>query len=111
MAPRRLDWAIFEKNDGEIMAAAPRRKRRVLRAAQVEPVRGRLHHAIVSRLFETLFALMSRRITIVEDEPAIRENYADVLRKHGYEVATFANRPAAMQAFRTQLPSLAIIDV
>ena len=22
MAPRRLDWAIFEKNDGEIMAAA-----------------------------------------------------------------------------------------
>jgi two-component system OmpR family response regulator len=54
---------------------------------------------------------MGRRIAIVEDEPAIRENYADVLRKHGYEVATYANRPTAMQAFRTQLPSLAIIDI
>src|SRR6476661_6254137 len=54
---------------------------------------------------------MGRRIAVVEDEPAIRENYADVLRKHGYEVATYANRPSAMQAFGTQLPSLAIIDV
>jgi two-component system OmpR family response regulator len=54
---------------------------------------------------------MGRRIAVVEDEPAIRENYADVLRKHGYEVATYANRPSALQAFRTQLPSLAIIDV
>src|SRR6478672_12106515 len=54
---------------------------------------------------------MGRRIAVVEDEPAIRETYADVLRKHGYEVAAYANRPSAMQAFRTQLPSLAIIDV
>ena len=54
---------------------------------------------------------MGRRIAIVEDEPAIRENYADVLRKHGYEVAAYASRPAAMQAFKTQLPSLALIDV
>src|SRR6478672_1597983 len=54
---------------------------------------------------------MGRRIAVVEDEPAIRENYADVLRKHGYEVAAYASRPAAMQAFKTQLPSLAIIDV
>jgi two-component system OmpR family response regulator len=54
---------------------------------------------------------MARRIAIVEDEPAIRENYADVLRKHGYEVAAYAARPQAMQAFRLQLPSLAIIDV
>jgi two-component system OmpR family response regulator len=54
---------------------------------------------------------MGRRIAIVEDEPAIRENYADVLRKHGYEVAAYANRPTAMQAFKTQLPSLALIDV
>ena len=29
-----------------------------------------------------------RRIAIVEDEPAIRANYADALRRHGYEVAT-----------------------
>jgi len=36
---------------------------------------------------------MARRIAIVEDESAIRENYADVLRKQGYEVQTFAERP------------------
>jgi two-component system OmpR family response regulator len=54
---------------------------------------------------------MARRIAIVEDEPAIRQNYADVLRKHGYEVAAYASRPLAMQAFRVQLPSLALIDV
>ncbi len=54
---------------------------------------------------------MARRIAIVEDEPAIRQNYADVLRKHGYEVTAYVNRPLAIQAFRVQLPSLALIDV
>lgn len=54
---------------------------------------------------------MSRRIAIVEDEAAIRENYADVLRKQGYEVQTYANRRDAMSAFDIRLPSLAIIDI
>ena len=54
---------------------------------------------------------MSRRIAIVEDELAIRENYTDVLRKQGYEVNGYANRPLAMQAFKTRLPDLAIIDI
>ena len=54
---------------------------------------------------------MSRRIAIVEDEPAIRDNYADVLRKQGYEVAAFGNRADALAAFRTRLPDLAVIDI
>ncbi|HWL29532.1 MAG TPA: proteobacterial dedicated sortase system response regulator [Burkholderiaceae bacterium] len=54
---------------------------------------------------------MSRRIAIVEDEAAIRENYAAVLRKQGYEVSTYANRPKAMAAFNVRLPDLAIIDI
>jgi len=54
---------------------------------------------------------MARRIAIVEDEPAIRENYADILRKQGYQVHTYANRPQAMQAFRSRIPDLAIIDI
>jgi two-component system OmpR family response regulator len=54
---------------------------------------------------------MSRTIAIVEDEAAIRENYADVLRKQGYEVLAFANRPQAMDAFNHRLPDLAIIDI
>jgi two-component system OmpR family response regulator len=54
---------------------------------------------------------MSRRIAIVEDEPAIRANYADALRKQGYEVSAYGNRPDALAAFRTRLPDLAIIDI
>ena len=54
---------------------------------------------------------MSRRIAIVEDEAAIRENYAYVLRKQGYEVQTYANRKDAMAAFDMRLPNLAIIDI
>jgi two-component system OmpR family response regulator len=52
-----------------------------------------------------------RRIAIVEDEPAIRANYADVLRKQGYDVAAYANRADAIAAFRTRLPDLALIDI
>ncbi len=54
---------------------------------------------------------MAKRIAIVEDEPAIRENYADVLRKQGYEVVTFANRKEAITAFKTRLPDLALLDI
>ena len=54
---------------------------------------------------------MSRRIAIVEDEPAIRGNYADVLRKQGYEVAAYGNRADALAAFHTRLPDLAVIDI
>ena len=54
---------------------------------------------------------MPRRIAIVEDDPAIRANYADALRKHGYEVNAFAARGEAMGAFRTRLPDLAVIDI
>jgi len=54
---------------------------------------------------------MSRRIAIVEDEPAIRANYADVLKRQGYEVAAYARRDDALAAFRTRLPDLALIDI
>jgi two-component system OmpR family response regulator len=54
---------------------------------------------------------VSRRVAIVEDETAIRENYADVLRKQGYQVQTFANRVDALSAFEQRLPDLAIIDI
>lgn len=54
---------------------------------------------------------MGRRIAIVEDEAAIRANYADALARQGYEVAAYADRPEALAAFRTRLPDLAIIDI
>jgi len=52
-----------------------------------------------------------KRIAIVEDEAAIRENYADVLRAQGYQVQTYANRETATQAFSIKLPHLAILDI
>lgn len=52
-----------------------------------------------------------KRIAIVEDEAAIRENYKDVLQQQGYVVQTYPNRPQAMQAFNVRLPDLAIIDI
>src|SRR6266849_8866733 len=54
---------------------------------------------------------MPRRIAIVEDDAAIRANYADALKKHGYEVSAHAARAEAMGAFRTRLPDLAVIDI
>jgi two-component system OmpR family response regulator len=54
---------------------------------------------------------MSRWIAIVEDDSSIRENYADALRKQGYQVTGYADRAQAMQAFQGRLPQLAIIDI
>jgi len=54
---------------------------------------------------------MGRRIAIVEDEPAIRDNYADALRRQGYEVETYERRQPALSAFQQRLPDLAIIDI
>ena len=53
---------------------------------------------------------MPRRIAIVEDDPVIGANYADVLKKHGYEVIQHANRPDALAAMRTRLPDLVLLD-
>jgi two-component system OmpR family response regulator len=54
---------------------------------------------------------MKRQIAIVEDEPAMRENYAAAFERAGYGVRTFANRRTALAAFRTRLPDLAIVDI
>jgi len=54
---------------------------------------------------------MSKRIAIVEDEAAIRENYAAAFRREGYAVELFEARRPAMDAFDMRLPDLVIIDV
>jgi two-component system, OmpR family, response regulator len=50
-------------------------------------------------------------IAIVEDEPAIRENYAAAFVREGYAVRTYGNRAAAWAAFSARLPDLAVIDI
>ncbi len=54
---------------------------------------------------------MKKSIAIVEDEPAIRENYAAAFQRHGYSVRAYADRPTALSAFQTRLPDLAVIDI
>ena len=54
---------------------------------------------------------MAKRIAIVEDNEAIRENYSDALRRQGYEVAAYGTRTSAMAAFRLRLPDLAVVDI
>ena len=54
---------------------------------------------------------MPRTVAIVEDDAAIRANYADMLKKHGYQVRAHAARQSAAGAFRTQLPDLALLDI
>ncbi|PKF63630.1 proteobacterial dedicated sortase system response regulator [Psychromonas sp. psych-6C06] len=52
-----------------------------------------------------------KRIALVEDEKNIRENYIDLMSKHGYQVDAYDNRKDAMRAFEVRLPDLAIIDI
>jgi len=54
---------------------------------------------------------MSRRIAIVEDEAAIRENYAAAFRREGYSVDMYDARKPALEAFVARLPDLVVIDI
>ena len=54
---------------------------------------------------------MAESIAIVEDEPMIRDNYTESLRKQGYEVTSYENRTRARNGFRTRLPDLVLLDI
>ena len=54
---------------------------------------------------------MAKRIAIVEDEAAIRENYAAAFRREGYAVDAFAARAPALDAFEVRPPDLVVIDI
>lgn len=54
---------------------------------------------------------MAKRIAIIEDEAAIRENYSAAFRREGYTVDAFDAREPALNAFESRLPDLVVIDV
>lgn len=54
---------------------------------------------------------MLKHIAIVEDEPAIRENYADAFKQQGYKVSIYGSRNEAINAFNSRLPDLALLDI
>lgn len=54
---------------------------------------------------------MTYTIALVEDDQTLRDNYAQALKRDGYQVDCYDSRPAASDAFRRKLPDLAILDV
>jgi len=49
---------------------------------------------------------LAKRIAIVEDEAAIRDNYAAAFRREGYVVDAYDSRAPALEAFASRLPDL-----
>ena len=54
---------------------------------------------------------MQSRILFVEDDPVIRENYADALEEEGFVVESFSNRLSALRRLQEQLPDLVLLDI
>ncbi|MCF8055469.1 MAG: response regulator [Desulfocapsa sp.] len=54
---------------------------------------------------------MPYTIALVEDDEALRCNYAKALMRDGYQVDSYSSRPEASTAFSRRLPDLAILDV
>ena len=54
---------------------------------------------------------MAKCIAIVEDEAAIRDNYAAAFRREGYAVDTYDARGPALEAFDSRFPDLVVIDI
>ena len=53
----------------------------------------------------------ARRIVLVEDERALRDNYTLALSKAGFDVVGFSEAQSALAEVRERLPDVAIIDI
>ncbi len=54
---------------------------------------------------------MPKRIAIIEDEAAMRDNYVAAFQREGYGVDAYAARQPALDAFASRLPDLVVIDI
>ena len=55
--------------------------------------------------------VLAKRIAIVEDEAAIRDNYRAAFEREGYAVDAYEARQPALLAFEARLPDLVVIDI
>jgi two-component system OmpR family response regulator len=92
----RIDGISRQSGCGQIV---------INRGAALRPRAAALHFMSIRK------GPMKKVIAIVEDEPAIRDNYAAAFTRHGYAVRTYGTRKEAIEAFRGRLPDLAVIDV
>ena len=54
---------------------------------------------------------MTHTVVLVEDEPAIADNYREALTSFGYSVVVYHNEPDARAALQGELPDLVILDI
>jgi two-component system OmpR family response regulator len=54
---------------------------------------------------------LAKNIVIVEDEPAIRDNYREMLLRQGYQVTAYGTKSEAEEAFKQSLPDLVLLDI
>lgn len=54
---------------------------------------------------------MKKHLVLIEDEPAIRDNYLAAFERRGYQVSAYGDRASAYRVMQQDLPDLAIIDV
>jgi DNA-binding response OmpR family regulator len=84
---------------------------------RLEDVRGTGAKAVlkkplpVDRLLSLLGAVDARSVLLVEDDPDLGENLAEVLSPHGYRVVIATSLAAARRAAAAERPDLAVIDV
>ena len=52
-----------------------------------------------------------KRIVLVEDDDALRENYIEAFKRQGYQAIGYANRLSAEAGLSVRLPDLVIIDI
>lgn len=52
-----------------------------------------------------------KTIGYVEDNDAIRENYAECFMEAGFQVIAFGDAESALEAFRTSMPDLLLLDI
>lgn len=52
-----------------------------------------------------------RRIVLVEDEPALRDNYTLALSRAGFDVHGYSDAASGLTAVKQRLPDVAIIDI
>lgn len=55
--------------------------------------------------------MLNNKVLIVEDETILREAYAMVLKKHGYNVSTAANGLLALDELAREQPDLILLDL
>ncbi len=54
---------------------------------------------------------MPRRIAYVEDDDTTRGSYCQMLAEYGFDVTAYSSKETAIEAFRQDIPDLALLDV